>query len=44
MKNKIVVLDFDGTLTLADQEAKPFLINFKKDIADLLNKKDIDEE
>jgi phosphoglycolate phosphatase-like HAD superfamily hydrolase len=44
MKNKIVILDFDGTLTLADQEAKPFLINFKKDIANLLNKKDIDEE
>lgn len=44
MKNKIVILDFDGTLTLADQEAKPFLINFKKDIANLLNKKEIDEE
>jgi len=44
MKNKIVVLDFDGVLTLADEEAKPFLINFKKDIANLLNKKDIDEE
>ncbi len=44
MKNKIVILDFDGTLTLADEEAKPFLINFKKDIANLLNKKDIDKE
>jgi len=44
MKNKIVILDFDGTLTLANEEAKPFLINFKKDIANLLNKKDIDKE
>jgi len=44
MKNKIVILDFDGTLTLADEEAKPFLINFKKDIANLLNKTNIDKE
>lgn len=44
MKNKIVILDFDGTLTLVAEEAKPFLINFKKDIANLLNKKDIDKE
>jgi len=44
MKNKIVILDFDGTLTLVNEEAKPFLINFKKDIANLLNKKDIDKE
>ena len=44
MKNKIVILDFDGTLTLVEEEAKPFLIGFKKDIANLLNKKDIDAE
>lgn len=44
MDNKIVILDFDGTLTLANEEAKPFLIGFKKDVANLLNKTNIDEE
>jgi FMN phosphatase YigB (HAD superfamily) len=44
MKNKIVILDFDGALTLVNEEAKPFLVSFKKDIANLLNKKDIDKE
>ena len=44
MKTKIVILDFDGTLTNTKKEAKPFLIGFKKDIAKLLNKKNIDKE
>lgn len=44
MNNKIAVLDFDGTLTLVKEEAKSFLINFKKDIAKLLNKADIEKE
>ena len=44
MKNKIVVLDFDGTLTQVKEEAKPFLKSFKKDYANFLSKDNLDKE
>lgn len=43
-ENKIVIFDFDGTLTQAQEEARPFLTGYKEDIAELLGKADINEE
>ncbi len=38
MKPRAVILDFDGTFTDADEEAKPFTVAYKKMLADLLGR------
>jgi FMN phosphatase YigB (HAD superfamily) len=39
MKKRVLVLDFDGTLTNAEEEGKPFAKGYKEDLSILLRKK-----